>query len=243
MNTVDVLGEYETYKRLVEGTLESFEDDRITSPTYSSISGKNITSIILPNATEMKTTSFDRCPNLETLILPLLVSPNPNGVDFDSTKMKLETVNFHSLNAYLRSECFDECALKNVDLYSYKKLDSNETFRRCRSLKEIVFPSVTIVSGSKIFEECTSLRRVDFHSLETISGTNMFISASQNVSLIIRTTSMVVTLSKTNPWYYDPSSIYVPDSLVDSYKEATNWSTYANKIKPLSELPAEEEET
>ena len=31
--------------------------------------------------------------------------------------------------------------------------------------------------------------------------------------------------------------IYVPDNLVNSYKTATNWSTYANQIKPLSELP------
>lgn len=33
--------------------------------------------------------------------------------------------------------------------------------------------------------------------------------------------------------------IYVPDNLVDSYKSATNWSTYASQIKGLSELPAE----
>lgn len=30
-------------------------------------------------------------------------------------------------------------------------------------------------------------------------------------------------------------SIFVQDSLVDSYKTASNWSTYASKIKPLSE--------
>ena len=29
--------------------------------------------------------------------------------------------------------------------------------------------------------------------------------------------------------------IYVPDDLVEDYKAATNWSTYAAQIKPLSE--------
>lgn len=29
--------------------------------------------------------------------------------------------------------------------------------------------------------------------------------------------------------------IYVPDALVESYKTATNWSTYADQILPLSE--------
>lgn len=30
--------------------------------------------------------------------------------------------------------------------------------------------------------------------------------------------------------------VYVPDELVEEYKVATNWSTFANQIKPLSEL-------
>jgi hypothetical protein len=29
--------------------------------------------------------------------------------------------------------------------------------------------------------------------------------------------------------------IYVPDSSVDAYKAAENWSTYASRIYPLSE--------
>lgn len=32
-------------------------------------------------------------------------------------------------------------------------------------------------------------------------------------------------------------AIYVPDASVDAYKAATNWSTYASKIKPISERP------
>jgi hypothetical protein len=33
--------------------------------------------------------------------------------------------------------------------------------------------------------------------------------------------------------------VYVPDTLVDSYKTATNWSAVAHKIKPMSELEEE----
>lgn len=33
--------------------------------------------------------------------------------------------------------------------------------------------------------------------------------------------------------------VYVPDNLVDEYKSATNWTTVADQIKPLSELPQE----
>ena len=40
-----------------------------------------------------------------------------------------------------------------------------------------------------------------------------------------------------NAWYGASAltSIYVPDASVDAYKAATNWSTYASRIKPLSE--------
>ena len=30
--------------------------------------------------------------------------------------------------------------------------------------------------------------------------------------------------------------VYVPDDMVDTYKSATNWSTYASQIKGMSEL-------
>lgn len=33
--------------------------------------------------------------------------------------------------------------------------------------------------------------------------------------------------------------IYVPDASVEAYKKATNWSQYADRIYPMSELPEE----
>ena len=35
--------------------------------------------------------------------------------------------------------------------------------------------------------------------------------------------------------YATIGKIYVPDNSVDAYKAATNWSQYADRIKPLSE--------
>lgn len=61
-------------------------------------------------------------------------------------------------------------------------------------------------------------------------------------NLVIRTES-VCTLSLApatafgtdSPLVLGTGYVYVPDSLVDSYKEATNWSVIADQIKPLSE--------
>jgi hypothetical protein len=63
-------------------------------------------------------------------------------------------------------------------------------------------------------------------------------------ALIIRTTSNVVPLEKTNAFYTTPIAdgaasdtcfIYVPSALVDSYKADAVWSTFANQIRAIED--------
>lgn len=59
-------------------------------------------------------------------------------------------------------------------------------------------------------------------------------------NVIIRNPNAVVTLGGTSAFTSSKpvagtGYFYVPDELVNSYKTATNWSAYANQIKPLSE--------
>ena len=85
-----------------------------------------------------------------------------------------------------------------------------QAFRYCSSLTEASFPNVTSI-GNFAFNQCTKLTTI-------YVGTN---------------TSTVCTLSSTNAFSNctNLTNIYVPASLVDSYKSATNWSSYASKIK------------
>ena len=46
----------------------------------------------------------------------------------------------------------------------------------------------------------------------------------------------ISALSST-PIKYGAGYIYVPATLVDTYKAATNWSTYANKIRAIEDYP------
>ena len=60
---------------------------------------------------------------------------------------------------------------------------------------------------------------------------------NRNVTALIMTASSVATINYSTEFDKCTSlvGIYVPDDLVDSYKTATNWVTYADKIKPMSE--------
>ena len=46
------------------------------------------------------------------------------------------------------------------------------------------------------------------------------------------------TLSNTGAIPSTIRAIYVPDASVEVYKAATNWSSFASKIKGVSEMPA-----
>ena len=84
------------------------------------------------------------------------------------------------------------------------------------------------------------IESLDLPLVETIKD-NALNGAINLKTLILRTTAKVVNLyNASNSLPTSSFTTYVPDDLVNSYKEATNWSTYADRIKPLSELPAEE---
>lgn len=89
------------------------------------------------------------------------------------------------------------------------------------------------------FVICPQLVRVSFPAA-TYIGSYSFGSCPNLTSVILGNTSQVATLGSTSAFSNTPNAIiYVPDALVDSYKSATNWSTYADRIKGISELPEE----
>lgn len=106
----------------------------------------------------------------------------------------------------------------------------------CIRLTVVELPSV-ITIGQNAFSSC-NLRIVDLGTAVNKIDAAAFKSNIHIEKVIIRRTDQRATLSSTNAFSNTGNnlSIYVPDDLVDSYKEATNWSTYASKIKPLSEV-------
>lgn len=111
-----------------------------------------------------------------------------------------------------------------------------------RNLKTLTIPNVTYLSNNA-FQGCTGLHSVKLGKVSTIT-TNVFRQCSALACVVI-SVDKVCTLQAVNSFQGTPIEsgtgyIYVPDSLVDSYKSATNWSTYAAQIKPLSEYVEQE---
>lgn len=140
---------------------------------------------------------------------------------------------------YLGIEVFRNYeSLAVVDFPSVTSTGVN-VFYACYALHTVNLPSLISIS-SNMFAYSSLLKRLDFPSVESISG-GAFSGCSRLVTLVLRKADTVCTLANVNAFTNTPFAkgtgyIYVPDDLVEQYKAATNWSTFASQIKPISEL-------
>ena len=108
------------------------------------------------------------------------------------------------------------------------------------NLKTCSLPNSLQIIGNYAFEACIAL--IEIHIKENVKsiGTGAFVNASKLRKVIIDAV-IPPTLGSKTTFNSNASNrlIYVPDGSVDAYKAATNWSTYADQIKGLSELPNE----
>lgn len=137
--------------------------------------------------------------------------------------------------------CFDSClALVEVNISKVDTVGSRNCFNSCTSLEEITLPLLKTLTMAN-FNGCTKLKKVDLPVCTAITGGQNFNNCSSLETLILRSTTMC-TLSKTNDFTNSGIAngtgyIYVPSALVDSYKSATNWSTYAEQFRAIEDYP------
>lgn len=129
--------------------------------------------------------------------------------------------------------------LASVNLPAVRTINSY-AFGGCSILSSVKFPLVTGVT-SNCFRGCQSLETADFGKA-TRFETNAFYNCSVLTALIIRTPTVAYMSSAGTVFTGTPIAngtgyIYVPASLVDSYKAGTNWSAYAGQIRAIEEYP------
>ena len=129
----------------------------------------------------------------------------------------------------------------SIEFFKNSRLTSlmQYAFMQHTNIKSVVLPNVTSLKQNT-FRQCTQLEKVDFSSLTSIE-TYAFHGASALKALIIRTNA-VCTLVNTTAFVGTPiwdvaGYIYVPASLVDEYKQATNWTRFADGIRAIEDYP------
>lgn len=110
---------------------------------------------------------------------------------------------------------------------------SDYSFSYCSSLVSVFIPSSITNIGEAAFYYCSSLVSILIPS----SITNIGYSAFSQCVLLSNVTVKSVTPPTLDGsiFFNTPLNlvIYVPSESVETYKSASGWSTYANKIQPI----------
>ena len=141
------------------------------------------------------------------------------------------------------SSAFYSCtALENVNLPECINV-GKYAFANCKKLQNVNIPKCTIIKNST-FQYC-NFKKIDLNFVEKIETWAFWNCTALECVKILNTETVCVladkdafqgTLIEAGNGY-----IYVPDELIEQYRTATNWSAFANQIKPLSEYVESEE--
>lgn len=167
----------------------------------------------------------------------------PSGVtDMDFTFSKCSSlVNSPNIPSSVTSMygTFSGCKiLVNAPLIPDSVEDMMSTFGGCSKLVNVPNISSGVTSLYGTFDNCSSLVTSPAipNSVSQMQRTFYGCTSLKELTLLPTTPPLMQSALDGCP---SIESIYVPDSAVDAYKTATNWSEFADKIKPLSSKPSE----
>ena len=210
INTLDLLGDDVALAKLIDGSHTEIKDDIVTKiKGYCFYDRTNLTNVDFPNVTSMGNFAFSGCSKLASINFPLLTT--------------------------IPTKAFFSCSnLNNVNLPSATRVN-NQAFQSCINLANVVLPNATTVLDNA-FYHCDKLAKIDLPKVTNIAS-NVFQSCQSLKTLILRSTTMC-TLDKVfsdTPINKGAGYIYVPRSLLDTYKSNSVWSTFANQFRVLED--------
>ena len=128
---------------------------------------------------------------------------------------------------------FDGCySLSSITIPNGVTSIGTQVFNSCSSLASITIPNGVTSIGRSVFNSCSSLASVTIPNGVTSIGDYVFENCYSVAFYDFTACTAVPTLKRTNAFSGIASDcqIRVPASLVDAWKSATNWSTYADHI-------------
>ena len=166
----------------------------------------SLSQVNLPMCKFIGNSAFHLCTSLSQLSLPICSYIGSNAF---RTCSSLSQVNL-PMCSYISSSAFQSCrSLSQLSLPVCSYIGSN-AFYDCRLLEQLILPECQIIKDSA-FYNCSSLSRITigYSGICSLEG----IYAFEGTKITSST-----------------GSIYVPSSLVASYKRHSMWSDFKNRI-------------
>ena len=141
-------------------------------------------------------------------------------------------INIPSTVKYIGDSAFYGCSnLSQLTLNEGLEIIEKQAFNQCQKLTSVTIPNSVTTLGSYAFANDSGLTSITIPDSVTSIGDRAF-SNCKSLSSITVNAATPPTLGK-NVFNGSNCPIYVPAESVDAYKSATNWSTYASRIKAI----------
>ena len=169
----------------------------------------SLASIIIPDGvTLIGEGAFGNCTSLTSITIPDGVTSIGEGAFGGCSGLTSVTIGNGVTN--IGDGAFSDCTgLTSITIGNGVTSIGRSVFYGCTGLTSITIPNSVTSIGTSAFRDCTNLTEIDFSThttVPTLISTNAFSNTS--ASLVIK----------------------VPSALLDEWKAATNWATYADKI-------------
>ena len=168
--------------------------------------------VLSDNVVAIPTYSFNNYKKLSKINIGNIKSIGTSAFYGSGIDGELNLPNLETLQSYAFYGCpFTKIVSLGIISSIPDGAANSGTFHSCTNLEEAILPDTLTYLGSYAFRNCTKLTSVVcLATTPPTMGTNPFYSTSSKLA------------------------IYVPDASVDTYKEASGWSAYADRIYPLS---------
>lgn len=254
---VTQIGESAFRNSKIEGVNMPIATSIVTSAFYGCTS---LSSVNMPMVVTIGNNAFYNCTSLafDHLNLPNLTSLGVNAL----CGVKIKRLNLGKVTTLPNSDSNTQnygdksvleevvipegvTSIPNYSFYRYAVLSKVNipnsvtsiglsAYHECTSLESLYIPSGITSIGNSAFYKCTSLQTLDFPASVSSIGSSVCEGCTGLESMVFR--SIVPPTAGSIPFKSTTCPIYVPDAALEVYKTATNWSAYADRIHPLSEL-------
>ena len=244
-------------KSVTEGTIEIINLDNSASFVASEAftANKTIQTVNLPYVTKVYNSAFYNCFSLTQVSLPMCSFIGYRAF-YNCTSLSQVSLPMCSyIGAYALAYCssltqvnipvctvideyaFNSCnSLSQIDLPMCSYI-SDDAFWYCSSLLQISLPMCSYI-GTSVFYYCILLSQISLPMCSFIGYQAFYDCSSLSIITIGYSSvcSLIGSAVFTNTQITSSTgSIYVPTSLVDSYKSAKHWSYFSTQIFPIPE--------
>ena len=233
---------------IINGNAEMFSNYITTIGSGRFYANANLTTVNLPECTSIASNAFTNCTNLTTINFPKCTTIGRSAFEGCTNLMAVYLPECTSID----DNAFHSC--NNLIIMNLPECTSigDYAFYNCSGLITLILRANQVVNISSrslgnvpaTYNEGNIYvpdNLVDSYKTAT-NWSRCRIKPLSSLTAIIFNTDQIITntnILKGTPIENGIGYIYVPDNLVDSYKIAANWSTYADQIKPRSEMPSE----